>query len=99
MGFETIQELKKLDVFTLNKEFGRKSGTYIYNSVRGIDNESVKQRDEKIQYSKIMTLRKDSTDYQFLLENILELCKEVFKVVKKITKCSNQLEYILFNQT
>lgn len=86
MGFETIQELKKLDVFTLNKEFGRKSGTYIYNSVRGIDNESVKQRDEKIQYSKIMTLRKDSTDYQFLLENILELCKEVFKVVKKNNK-------------
>ncbi len=86
MNFETIQELKKLDVFTLNKEFGRKSGTYIYNAIRGIDNEPVKQRDERIQYSKIMTLKKDSTNYEFLLENITELCNEVYKVIKKNNK-------------
>jgi len=86
MNFETIQELKKLDVFTLNKEFGRKSGTYIYNAVRGIDNEPVKKRDERIQYSKIMTLKKDSTNYEFLLENITDLCNEVYKVVKKNNK-------------
>lgn len=86
MNFETIQELKKLDVFTLNKEFGRKSGTYIYNAIRGIDNEPVKQRDERIQYSKIMTLKKDSANYEFLLENITELCNEVYKVIKKNNK-------------
>jgi DNA polymerase IV (DinB-like DNA polymerase) len=86
MNFETIQELKKLDVFTLNKEFGRKSGTYIYNAVRGIDNEPVKKRDERIQYSKIMTLKIDSTNYEFLLENITDLCNEVYKVVKKNNK-------------
>ena len=86
MNFETIQELKKLDVFTLNKEFGRKSGTYIYNAVRGIDNEPVKKRDERIQYSKIMTLKIDSKNYEFLLENITDLCNEVYKVVKKNNK-------------
>ena len=86
MGFETIQELKKLDVFTLNKEFGRKSGTYIYNAIRGMDNEPVKEREERIQYSKITTLKKDSTDYQFLSENIRNLCAEVHKVVKKNNK-------------
>ena len=86
MGFETIQELKKLDVFTLNKEFGRKSGTYIYNAVRGIDNEPVKEREERIQYSKITTLKKDSIDYQFLSENIRNLCVEVHRVVKKNNK-------------
>ena len=86
MGFETIQELKKLDVFTLNKEFGRKSGTYIYNAVRGIDNEPVKEREERIQYSKITTLKKDSIDYQFLSENIRNLCAEVHRVVKKNNK-------------
>ena len=66
MNFETIRELKKLDVFTLNKEFGRKHGTYIFNAVRGIDNEPVKERESSIQYSKIITLKKDSKDYEFL---------------------------------
>ncbi|HJJ22409.1 MAG TPA: DNA polymerase IV [Nitrosopumilus sp.] len=83
MNLETIQDIKKLDVFTLNKEFGRKSGTYIYNAVRGIYNEPVKEREARIQYSKIMTLKKDSKDYQFLSENLTELCKEVHDVVKK----------------
>ena len=83
MNIETIQELKKLDIFTLNKEFGRKSGTYMFNAVRGIDNEPVKKREARIQYSKITTLKKDSKDYQFLSENIIELCKEVHDVVIK----------------
>ncbi|MEK0346549.1 MAG: DNA polymerase IV, partial [Nitrosopumilus sp.] len=83
MNIETIQELKKLDIFTLNKEFGRKSGTYMFNAVRGIDNEPVKEREARIQYSKITTLKKDSKDYQFLSENIIELCKEVHDVVIK----------------
>ncbi|MCV0400401.1 MAG: DNA polymerase IV [Nitrosopumilus sp.] len=83
MKLETIQDLKKIDIFTLNKYFGRKTGSYIYNSARGIDNEPVKKRDARIQYSKITTLKKDSKDYEFLLENILELCKEVHEVVRK----------------
>ena len=83
MNLETIQDLKKLDIFTLNKEFGRKSGTYIHNSARGIDDEPVKEKEASIQYSKITTLKKDSKDYQFLSENITELCKEVHDVVKK----------------
>ena len=83
MNLKTIQDLKKLDVFTLNKEFGRKSGTYIYNAVRGIDNEPVKEREPRIQYSKITTLKKDSKEYQFLYENLIELCKEVHQVVMK----------------
>jgi len=83
MNLETIQDLKKIDIFTLNKEFGRKSGTYIYNAIRGIDNEPVKEREASIQYSKIVTLKKDSKDYQFLSENITELCKEVHDVIMK----------------
>lgn len=83
MSLETINDVKNLDVFTLNKEFGRKSGTYIYNAVRGIDTESVKEREPSIQYSKIMTLKKDSKDYEFLSESLDELCNEVHEVVKK----------------
>ncbi|MBT8242286.1 MAG: DNA polymerase IV [Nitrosopumilus sp.] len=83
MNLETIQDLKKIDIFTLNKEFGRKTGAYIYNAVRGKDDEPVKEREASIQYSKITTLKKDSKDYQFLFENMMELCTEVHDVVKK----------------
>ena len=42
-----------------------------------------KEREARIQYSKITTLKKDSKDFQFLSENIIELCKEVHDVVMK----------------
>jgi len=83
MDIETIQELKKLDIFTLNKEFGRKGGAYMYNAARGIDNEPVKEKEARIQYSKITTLKKDSKEYEFLSENLIKLCKEVHDVVIK----------------
>jgi DNA polymerase IV (DinB-like DNA polymerase) len=83
MNYETIKDLKKLDVFTLNKEFGRKNGTYMFNAVRGIDNEPVKERESSIQYSKIITLKKDSKDFEFLVENLVELCKELHEVLQK----------------
>ena len=83
MKLETIQDLKKIDIFTLNKFFGRKTGAYIHNAARGIDNESVKEHEARIQYSKITTLKQDSKDYEFLSENISELCKEIHTIVKK----------------
>jgi DNA polymerase IV (DinB-like DNA polymerase) len=86
MNLETIQDLKKIDVFTLNKEFGRKSGTYMFNAIRGINNEPVKEKEESTQYSKIITLKKDSKDYDFLLKNLQELCKQVNNIIKKNNK-------------
>ena len=83
MNIEKIEQLQRLDVFTLNQTFGRKTGTYIYNAARGIDNEQVTPRAPRIQYSKIMTLKKDSKDYDYLLENINELCEELHGVILK----------------
>ena len=82
----TIRDLKKCDVFTLNKEFGRKTGTFIYNAARGINHELVKEREESIQYSKIMTLKQDSKDYEFLAESLGTLCKEVHEIIQKNNK-------------
>jgi len=81
MNFQTIKDLKELDVFTLNKELGRKSGTYIFNAVRGINKDSVKKRAPNIQYSKVMTLKKDSIEFDFLFYNLKQLCKQVYQVV------------------
>src|SRR5947209_9685533 len=45
MGFETIVQLRSVDVFTLNSHFGRKGGTYIYNAARGIDDDAVRSEE------------------------------------------------------
>ena len=86
MNLQTIKDLKELDVFTLNKEFGRKSGTHIFNAARGIDKEPVKKREPNTQYSKVMTLKKDSIEFEFLLENLKQLCNEVYHVVSNKNK-------------
>ena len=83
MGFQTISELKKLDVFSLNSQFGRKTGTYIYNSVRGINEEPVALRQEATQYSRISTLKQDSKEYDFLGKELERLCEDVHAAILK----------------
>ena len=86
MDLKTIRDLKKLDIFALNKECGRKNGGYIFNSARGIDNEPVKEREPTIQFSRIVTLKKDSRDFEFLIENLKELCKDLHGTIIKNRK-------------
>jgi len=86
MKLEKIGDLKKLDVFRLQKEFGRKTGTYIYNAIRGIDNEPVKEREPSIQFSRIVTLKKNSRDFEFLSEALEKICKDLHEVVLKNNK-------------
>jgi DNA polymerase IV (DinB-like DNA polymerase) len=95
MKIETIRDLRNVDIFTLNKEFGRKNGSYIFNSSRGIDNESVKEREPTIQFSKITTLKKDSKEFDFLLENLRELCNELHKIVLKNNRMFKSVGIIL----
>jgi DNA polymerase IV (DinB-like DNA polymerase) len=80
MNIQTIEELKKIDVFDLNKMFGRKTGGYIFNSAKGIDSEIVKERPPTIQFSKIITLKKNSKEIEFLRENANELCIQLNKL-------------------
>ncbi|MGQ0794948.1 MAG: DNA polymerase IV [Nitrosopumilaceae archaeon] len=83
MGLETISELKKVDVFSLNSMFGRKIGTYIYNAARGIDDEPVAPRQEATQYSRIITLKEDSKEYHFLAKELVKLCEDVHAAILK----------------
>ena len=77
MNVHTIEELRNINVFDLNKIFGRKTGGYIFNSAKGIDTEIVKERPPTIQFSKIVTLKKNSKELGFLLENVMELCVQL----------------------
>lgn len=86
IGLKTIEDLKKIDVFTLNKMFGRKIATYLYNAARGIDDNPVAQRSPTIQYSRIVTLKHDSRDFKFLAENLDQICKDVHYTIMKNKK-------------
>ncbi|VVC05573.1 DNA polymerase IV [uncultured archaeon] len=83
MGLSTILQLKTLDVFTLNGMFGRKIGTYIYNAARGIDKEPVSPRHDPLQYSRIVTLKQDSKDFDFLSQDLEKLCTDVHETIIK----------------
>ena len=94
-NIETISQAKSLDIFTLINMFGRKSGTYIYNAVRGIDDEPVTIRAPMLQLSKISTLKEDSVDYAFLEKSLLHYVKNCICLFSRRIRCSDQSEYIL----
>ena len=83
MGLETISQLRGMDVFTLNGLFGRKIGTYIYNAARGIDDDPVSARHDHIQYSRIVTLKQDSKDFDFLVKDLEKLCDNLHETIMK----------------
>ncbi len=85
-GIKTISNVKQMSVFDLIKLFGRKTGTYIFNAVRGIDDEPVTLRSPTVQISKISTLKKDSNDYVFLEESLNELCNQLHASILKEKK-------------
>ena len=80
MNVNTVEELRRINIFDLNKMFGRKTGGYIFNSAKGIDIEPVKPRASTVQFSKIITLKKNSKDQNFLQENIEELCVQLNQI-------------------
>ncbi|MGI0061876.1 MAG: DNA polymerase IV [Nitrosotalea sp.] len=81
MNLETISQLRNVDVFALNGLFGRKIGTYIYNAARGIDEEQVSPRHDPVQYSRIVTLKQDSKDFDFLVNDLEKLCDDLHKAI------------------
>jgi DNA polymerase IV (archaeal DinB-like DNA polymerase) len=83
MGLGTISQLRSVDVFTLNELFGRKVGTYIYNASRGIDEEPISSKHEPIQYSRIITLKQDSKDFDFLVKDLEKLCNDLHETIIK----------------
>lgn len=86
MNIRTIADLRKADVFTLNKMFGRKISSYIYNAARGIDDDPVAERQPTIQFSRIVTLKKDSRDLEFLTQALDEICVDLYQTTLRHKK-------------
>ena len=83
---QSISKVKEMNIFDLIQMFGRKTGTYIFNAVRGIDDEQVTLRAPTIQISKISTLKKDSNNYGFLEESLIELCNQLHVIILRENK-------------
>ena len=98
LNCQIIEDILKFDVFELNKKFGRKNGTYIYNAVRGINDNQVRLRPPTIQVSKIITLKENSKDFQFLSENLKILCKQVHLISMEKQKMFRSIGIQLVNE-
>lgn len=76
-GMSTVAEARNADVFDMQRMFGRKAGTYVYNSVRGISEDPVRVRPPSVQFSKIVTLKRNTTDPAELAEALQGVCSSL----------------------
>lgn len=79
MGYKTVSEILTVPVERLMSVFGRKNGLYIYNAVRGIDEEPVKPRGPAAQHGRIKTLREDSRNPAYILSELETLIEDIDK--------------------
>ena len=81
MGMRRIADLRGADVFELQREFGRKLGTYMHAAAAGKSDDPVAEREPRVQYSRIATLRRDSAEYGLLAESLPGLCADLHEAV------------------
>ncbi|MDG6996369.1 MAG: DNA polymerase IV [Nitrososphaerota archaeon] len=67
LGIETIGDLALFDQELLAREFGRNLGPNLATLAQGVDNEPVQEREQE-QLSRIITLKRDATKFDFQSE-------------------------------
>ncbi|MEM3637714.1 MAG: DNA polymerase IV [Conexivisphaerales archaeon] len=82
MGIDTIDQLSKLPLHTLQNEFGNKLGLYYYLAARGIDETPLEEK-EKDQIGRMMILKQDSRDVNYIIEALSSLIPEIKKELEE----------------
>lgn len=81
LGVLTAGQLASLDLFKLMDEFGKKTGAYIHNAAKGIDDEPVAESGgERKQLMRIVTLKKDASAAGEMHGELQEICKAVHEI-------------------
>lgn len=93
-----ISELNKVQIQRLIELFGEARGIQLYNFSKGIDNRAIVPNREKQQLSRMMTLRKDTRDFEEAKQTIDFLADLVFKEVFKLNKQFKTVSLIIINQ-
>lgn len=83
LNIHTIGDLAKTRVEKLVDVFGKKLGVYFYSASNGTYHESVQERDNPEQISRIVTLKKDSRDIQLLSSIINDLSNDLHQSMQQ----------------
>ncbi len=72
IGVKTVEELSRTDPALLERRFGRKLGSYLLAAASGTDADPVFPNLEPTQFSRIVTLKRDTRDVREALEQLAE---------------------------
>jgi len=77
LGIGTIAELARADVSLLQDYFGRKLALYLHAAANGEDDDPVEERQEPTQFSRIITLKSDTTDAEEAMNQLTEAADDL----------------------
>ena len=83
MKVYTISDAETIDVFDMQRIFGRKMGTILHNSIRGIDDEPVQIRPPSIQYGKLVTLSRNMSKFDELKVPLYTICDSLHGTISE----------------
>ena len=72
LGIKTVAQLAGASVERLEDSFGRKFATYLHQAANGEDDDPVRENQEPVQFSRIITLKEDTTDPDEAIEQLAE---------------------------
>ncbi len=79
----TVEQLSKIQPSLLIDYFGKNLGGYLYGAARGEDDEPVKDREQPTQFSRIATLKQDSSELNMIFPLLDELAGSVAEKLKQ----------------
>jgi DNA polymerase IV (DinB-like DNA polymerase) len=62
LGIKSIAELARADTDSLEKSLGKKLAVYLHDAARGLDDDPVEENRAPTQFSRIITLKEDTTN-------------------------------------
>jgi DNA polymerase IV (DinB-like DNA polymerase) len=81
MGVKTVEELSRSDQSLLERRFGRKLASYLLAAASGTDSDPVLANLEPTQFSRVVTLKRDTRDVR---EALAQLAQGVASIQEKL---------------
>ena len=77
LGIRTIGDLARMDSAELERPLGKKLALYLHEAASGNDDEPVKENEAPTQFSRIITLKSDTTDPEEVMGQLAEAEKNL----------------------
>ena len=95
LGIMSISDIQKRSIFELRDSLGYKTATFLLNASHAIDYSQIKMRGSSKQIGKIVTLKKDTSDFEQIKLTAANLCKSVYENLKNKGQAFRVLNIIL----